>query len=31
MAWIGRLLRIAPRSLYDRVLAGRKRKPRAGE
>ena len=30
MAWIGRLLRVAPRSLYDRVLAGRKRKPRAG-
>ena len=28
MAWIGRLLRVAPRSLYDRVLAGRKRKPR---
>lgn len=30
MAWIGRLLRVAPRFLYDRVLAGRKRKPRAG-
>lgn len=28
MAWVGRLLRIAPRFLYDPVLAGRKRKPR---
>jgi len=28
MAWLGRLLKIAPRFLYDRVLAGRKRKPR---
>ena len=28
MAWIGRLLRVAPRFVYDRVLAGRKRKPR---
>lgn len=31
MAWVGRLLRIAPRPLYDRVLAGRKRKPRAAQ
>ena len=28
MAWLGRLLKVAPRFLYDRVLAGRKRKPR---
>ena len=28
MAWLGRLLRFAPRALYDRVVAGRKRKPR---
>ena len=28
MAWLGRLMQIAPRFLYDRVLAGRKRKPR---
>lgn len=31
MAWVGRLLRIVPRPLYDRVLAGRKRKPRAAQ
>jgi hypothetical protein len=30
MAWLGRLLKVAPRFLYDRVLAGRKRKPRDG-
>jgi hypothetical protein len=28
MAWLARVLRWVPRSLYDRVLAGRKRKPR---
>ncbi len=28
VAWLGRLLRVLPRPLYDRVLAGRKRKPR---
>jgi len=28
MAWVGRVLRCVPRPLYDRVLAGRKRKPR---
>ena len=28
MAWLGRVLRCVPRPLYDRVLAGRKRKPR---
>ena len=27
-AWLGRVLRVLPRPLYDRVLAGRKRKPR---
>lgn len=31
MAWVGRLLRIVPRPLYDRALAGRKRKPRAAQ
>ena len=30
MAWVGRLLTIVPRPLYDRVLARRKRKPRGG-
>lgn len=30
MAWLGRLLSIVPRPLYDRVLARRKRKPRGG-
>jgi NAD(P)-dependent dehydrogenase (short-subunit alcohol dehydrogenase family) len=30
MAWLGRLLSVAPRPLYDRVLARRKRKPRGG-
>ena len=28
MAWLGRALRCVPRPIYDRVLAGRKRKPR---
>lgn len=28
MAWLGRVLRCVPRPLYDRLLAGRKRKPR---
>ena len=28
MAWLGRVLRCVPRPIYDRVLAGRKRKPR---
>jgi NAD(P)-dependent dehydrogenase (short-subunit alcohol dehydrogenase family) len=28
MAWLGRVLRCMPRPLYDRVVAGRKRKPR---
>jgi len=28
MAWLGRVLRCVPRPLYDRVVAGRKRKPR---
>ncbi len=28
MRWVGLLLKWAPRPLYDRVLAGRKRKPR---
>jgi short-subunit dehydrogenase len=28
MAWLSRLLRIAPRFVYDPVFAGRKRKPR---
>ena len=31
MALVGRLLRILPNPLYDRILAGRKRKPRANE
>jgi hypothetical protein len=30
MAWLGRLLSVVPRPLYDRVLARRKRKPRGG-
>jgi NAD(P)-dependent dehydrogenase (short-subunit alcohol dehydrogenase family) len=30
MAWLGPLLTIVPRPLYDRVLARRKRKPRGG-
>ena len=29
MAWVGRLLRLVPDALYDRVAAGRQRKPRA--
>jgi NAD(P)-dependent dehydrogenase (short-subunit alcohol dehydrogenase family) len=29
MAWLGRVLRILPRPVYDRVLAKRPRKPRA--
>lgn len=29
MAWVARLLRILPDRLFDRVFAGRKRKPRA--
>ncbi len=28
VAWTGRLLRVLPRPLFDRLLAGRKRKPR---
>lgn len=28
MAWVGRLLRLAPDALYDALAAGRKRKPR---
>jgi hypothetical protein len=28
MAWLGVILRHVPRPLYDRVVAGRKRKPR---
>ena len=30
MAWLGRLLSVVPRPLYDRMLARRKRKPRGG-
>jgi short-subunit dehydrogenase len=30
MAWVGRLLRVLPRPLYDRVFARAPRKPRAG-
>ena len=29
MAWLGRLLRVMPRPVYDRLLAKRRRKPRA--
>jgi len=28
VAWLGRLLRVTPRPVLDRVLATRKRKPR---
>jgi short-subunit dehydrogenase len=31
MAWLGRLLKILPRPIYDRALAGRPGKPRAGQ
>ncbi|MFO1322639.1 MAG: SDR family oxidoreductase [Burkholderiales bacterium] len=31
MALLGKVLRVAPRALYDRVFAGRKRKPRHAE
>jgi hypothetical protein len=30
MAWIGRLVRVLPRPVYDLVLARAPRKPRAG-
>lgn len=31
MGWVGRLLRLLPNTLFDRMLAGRPRKHRAGE
>lgn len=31
MGWVARLLRLVPNALYDRVVAGRQRKPRMGQ
>lgn len=30
MGWVGKLLRILPNAVFDRAMAGRKQKPRAG-
>ena len=31
MGWIGALLKLMPRSLFDRIMSNRKQKPRAGD
>lgn len=31
MGWVGKLLRILPNAVFDRFMAGRKQKPRAGK